>query len=333
MTRLLDRWLPLSANLLRLAFLLLVLDIGLLALLDSQEELAESLFRTGFALMALALLSWAVAKLLSLFVERFDLGDAIRVALSLLFGGIGLQVVMRDDRGSYWLVLAALIYLLLGLALWFRSRRKQPGPGREEDAPEHEQDNDPGIRGSVSIFMTGSDSYRLVKRHDDPDTPASRFQARLLRYVERKTGRRLLAFSGDGCDYWRVPSELSQIELMVIGPGFNTRTPPAEGTDWILRIRETAPFRFGEWMAKHFPEGCAVTRELPGGKRMTQFSSRCVEDERAFFRQEIDAPDLDRLEPLGLTPGEAGELLDILERLKEEDPTDSVEDQKPRRLH
>jgi hypothetical protein len=331
MTRLLHRLQSLSGRLLRLIFLLLILDIGLLALLTPSDQLAEPLFRTGFSLMVLALLVWGGLSLPMLISRRSDLGDALRVVPALLFGGIGLQVVSRDIQGMVWPGLAALLYLLLGLGLHLWSRR---GSGRQtERSAAREQDNDPGIRGSVSIFMTGSDSYKLVRRHPDPGTEASRFQARLLRYIEKKTGRRLLAFSGDGCDYWRVPSELSQIELMVIGPGFNTRTPPAADNPWILRIRETEPYRFTGWINEHFPEGCAVVRHLPGGKRQTQFSARCLKEPAEFFRQQVEAPDLDQLESLGLTPSQAAGLLDLLERLKREETGEDEASGRPRHLH
>ena len=331
MTRLPHRLQSLSGRLLRLIFLLLILDIGLLALLPSSDQLAEPLFRTGFALMVLALLVWGGLSLPMLISRRSDLGDALRVVPALLFGGIGLQVLSRDPRGMAWLGLAALLYLLLALGLYLRTRRRD-AKHPDRSAP-REQDNDPGIRGSVSIFMTGSDSYKLVLRHPDPDTEASRFQRRLLRYIEKKTGQRLLAFSGDGCDYWRVPSELSRIELMVIGPGFNTRTPPAADNPWILRIRETEPYRFTQWMSKHFPEGCAVVRELPGGMRQTQFPARCLKQPEEFFRQQIEAPDLDQLESLGLTPTQAAGLLDLLEHLKREETGEDDASGRPRHLH
>jgi len=169
---------------------------------------------------------------------------------------------------------------------------------------------------------SGGEDYRLVKRHADPGTEASRFQARLLRYIERKTGRKLYAFSGDGCDYWKLADEDSDLQLMVIGPGFNTRSGPRPDNPWILRIRESAPWRYSKWLEAHFPEGCGQHRELPGGLRQTQLSARCLKDSRDFFAQDIEPPHRAGSPDPGLTPEQA---LLLIAGLRGEDDADADE--------
>ncbi len=330
MRRLPEQLLLASRQMLPMVLLLALVVVLSLFLFDAPDAIGTWLFRSVFTLFAVALIGYAVVQVVIGLRLEFSAGAVVYLALALLFGLTGLKIVSMDADGGWYLLIAGVSYPLLfaGLVYWQRRGAARRSVSSRQGTP-REQDNDPGIRGSVSVFMTGSDSYRFVHRHPDPDTRASRFQQKLLRYIERKLNRQLVAFSGDGCDYWRVPSEISRIELMVIGNGFNTRSRLADGNPWILRVCETEPYRFTDWIARHFPDGCAMTRKMPDGRQRTQFAGRCIDDERAFFRQEIPPPDLDSLGSLGMTPSEAMRLLDILEAA-----TDKRDDGKlPERLH
>ncbi len=315
--------------LLPLSLFLLLAVVVLLFLFDAPDEVAEYIFRSGFALFTLALLGYASMQWLYGLRQAFSMTALLYSLGAALLGLALLKIVVEDPLGRGYLLTAAIVYGLLALAAVAVLKRH----GRR-DRMQREQDNDPGVRGSVSIFQTGSQDYRLVRRHADPGTEASHFQTRLLRYIERKTGRKLYAFSGDGCDYWKLADDDSDLQLMVIGPGFNTRSRLRPDNPWILRIRESAPWRYSKWLEAHFPEGCGRRRELPGGLLQTQLSARCLGGIRDFFAQDIEPPHRAGNADDGLTPQQA---LLLIAGLRGENSADEKEPEQaegdPRVLH
>lgn len=276
------RW----ALLLWIALLLGVLATGV------QKEIVEPIYQGITAAGLIGLAAYGVFNIYYGVIKAFSLGEIILTAFALLLGGIGIATVAKKMATPTPLYSGGFIYLAGMVLLWMWARRSAQRPSPDDEKPERPLD-DYSIRGGASVFQYGPDSYRLVRRNSTgSNTPAERFERKLIRHIEKSLEVEPVSRKGDSASYWsfRTPGGIP-VELIVIGPGYNTTRALKAGQRWLLRIREPKPGFVADWLANYFPEGCAVVRDL-GRSIQTQFSSSWIENDRTIFDKAVEVPTL-----------------------------------------
>mgnify|MGYP001809886720 CR=1 FL=1 len=249
-------------------------------------DIAETAYRmvTGIGLMALAWFG-----LLNVYygvIKDFSVGQIVLTTAALGIGGYGGYVAFQVMPVAFFA--AAVACLVAGEAaiggwLWRGAKR---AARRDTAPPLHE----PTLRGKGSVLATGPDGVHMVPRHETgKNTPAERFERRLIRHIERALSVEAISMAGTNASYWRfrLPNGGQVVELIVIGPGCNTALKLRDGERWLLRIREYKPCQFTEWLRQHFgADAQGVTRNL-GASLQTQFASSMLTDENRFFNAGI----------------------------------------------
>lgn len=269
---------------------------------------AETLYQIVSLAGLLGLVLFGVLNVYFGVFKDFSATQILITAAALLVGGVGISAVSHK-QGIAALATGGLLFLVGMAALWrWQARRQKAEAAAQAIARPLD---DATIRGGASIFKYGHDAYRLVERNSTGrNTPAERFEKKLIRYIERKLEVQPLSMKGTNASYWSFRLKAGgHVELVVIGPGYNTSAKLGDNERWLLRIREAKPGFFGNWMAKHFPDGAGVTRDL-GTEIQIQFASSKAVDERRFFDQDIEAPVVGVQIPLEAAIG----LLDYLEQ-------------------
>lgn len=270
------------------------------------SEWAEPIYLAVSLAGLLGLLSYGTLNIWFGIVKDFSATQILITAAALFVGGVGLTAVTSKLPPPG--LLAGLLLFLAGMAgIWHWQRRQRQDDQSELPTPPL---NDASIRGAGSIFQYGSDAYRMVARNTTgKNTPAEQFEKKLIRYLERKLEIEPLSMAGSNTSYWRLrlPSGIP-VELSVIGPGYNSSAKIGTNERWLLRVREPKPGFFANWLAKHFPAGAGISRDL-GAEIQTQFASSQLEDDRAFFGRDIEVP----VVGIRLSPEAVVNLLDSLE--------------------
>lgn len=262
--------------------------VGSLALsTDATRDTVEPVYQMVSAAATLGLVAYGLLNVYFGVIEDFS-GTEILKTTAALFVGLVLVTAAWEKLGPGWLLGSVLLFAAgMGLVLrWLY--RQLAGQNKAVERPH----DDATVRGGASVFHYGSDAYRLVERKSTgKNTPAEQFERRLIRYIERKLAIQPISMAGTNASYWnlRFPSG-GRAEMVVLGPGYNTALKLHEGERWLLRIREAKPGYFTGWIARHFPEGAGVSRNL-GTEVQTQFASHKLGDDKAFFDQEIEVPD------------------------------------------
>lgn len=297
-----------NSRYLRWALLAWILAIAIGLGVDGMagSDLAEPIYLTVSFAGLLGLFSYGTLNIWFGVVKDFSATQILVTAAALFVGGVGLTAVI--SKLPPLALLAGLLLFLAGMAgiYHWQQRLRQDNQSELPTAPL----NDASIRGAGSIFQYGSDAYRMVARNTTgKNTPAEQFEKKLIRYLERKLEIEPLSMAGSNTSYWRLrlPSGIS-VELSVIGPGYNSGARIGENERWLLRVREPKPGFFANWLAKHFPAGAGISRDL-GAEIQTQFASSQLEDDKLFFGQDIEVP----IVGIRLSPEAAISLLDNLE--------------------
>jgi hypothetical protein len=302
------------ANTLFLRWALLAWIVSIAVSLGLDETFGPARAETLYQIVALVgLLGLGLFGLLNVYVgviRNFSAAQILITSAALFIAGVGIAAVFDKQDGPGLAIGGALF--LAGMSAVRRWQARQAKPDAAGEVPARPMD-DASIRGGASLFQYGHDAYRFVERNSTGrNTPAERFEKRLIRYIERKLDVRPISMKGSNASYWafRLKSG-GRVELVVIGPGYNTSAKLREDERWLLRIREAKPGFFANWMAGHFPPGAGMTRDL-GAEVQHQLPSSKVPDERKFFDQDIEVPVLG----VQLSPETAIGLMDYLEPAK-----------------
>jgi len=271
----------------------ILVTAGRLAVGDGwNDNLAETGYRmaTGIGFMALA---WfGTLNVYYGVVRDFSISQIVVTTFALGMGGFGVHVAFSTLSLPPFLLAATMFVLgeaAIGALLSLKARREAR---HSVSRPVIE----PTIRGSGAVLNVGAEGVRLVPRNETGrNTPAERFEQRLIRHIERALEIEAVSMAGTNASYWRfrLADPPHVVEMAVIGPGYNTASPMRPGERWLLRIREPKPCVFTDWIGKHFgPEGQGVTRNL-GVLKQTQFASSLLDDDNEFFADPIPWPSAD----------------------------------------
>lgn len=279
-----------SGNFLRWALLAWVLAIAAGFALDGTagKDYAEPIYQTVSLSALIGLLLYGLLNVYFGVIKDFSMAQILVTTAALFVGGVGISAVAVKQSGLA-LAVGGLLFLL-GMAAVWHGLMRQKRVEANQDAIARPLD-DATIRGGSSVFHYGSDAYRFVERNSTgKNTPAEQFEKKLIRYIERQLEIQPVSMKGSYASYWNIRLKSGgRAELVVLGPGYNTRAKIKDGERWLLRIREAKPGYFTRWIASHFPEAVAVTRDL-GAEMQTQFSCSQLVDEKAFFDQGIEVP-------------------------------------------
>jgi hypothetical protein len=102
---------------------------------------------------------------------------------------------------------------------------------------------------------------------------ADSFEDVLLEWLRTRVGVKPVQCQGTNSQFWRFEFNQHMVDLVVIGPGKNTSTPPAPGTDWIVRVQEQEPLEFVRLLESSFAPGNRLERRMGGGRIRVQFKS------------------------------------------------------------
>ena len=106
------------------------------------------------------------------------------------------------------------------------------------------------------------------------DPIADAFEDRLLEWLQIRLGVKPVSNRGTNTSFWEFEFKGHKVELSVIGQKKNTATPPAPGTDWILRVEEEEPLEFISILEKSFVSTKRLKRKMSHrGKIRMQFKS------------------------------------------------------------
>ncbi len=152
---------------------------------------------------------------------------------------------------------------------WFRQRFSHAGPERTVRSLD------------VSRHDSGVDDRDPVTHDGDTDIPelvpsadpvADAFERRLITWLTTSVNVRPVMRTGTGALYWTFQYQEQDVALVVVGHGKNGM-PPAEGTDWLLRVEEAKPFSFLPKLESCFQPADRLKRKMHDGKVRIQFKS------------------------------------------------------------
>jgi hypothetical protein len=108
----------------------------------------------------------------------------------------------------------------------------------------------------------------------EPDPLADAFEAKLLRWLQYRVKVKPLSCAGTNTLFWKFDFQGHDVEIAVIGQTKNTSTPPAAGTNWVLRVEENQPLTFIALLEQQFLAAHRVKRKMGDtGKTRVQFKS------------------------------------------------------------
>lgn len=275
---------------LRWALLLWVIVLSVGIATDMEKVVIEPIYHGISAAGLIGLAIYGVLNIYYGLIKDFSFGEIIYTAAALIFGWVGIFTII-EKMATPTPLYSGLMLFLAGMAvLWFWFNRSSSKETKEEHRPERPLD-DVTIRGGASVFSFGPNKYHLVRRESTgKNTPAEKFERKLIRHIEKTLEIEPISRTGDKACYWtfKTPAGISA-ELIVLGPGYNTRSKLKDGERWLLRVREPKPGFVANWLAKYFPDNCSTVRDL-GSSMQTQFNSRCLETDKDLFAQEVEIP-------------------------------------------
>ncbi|MEN6585625.1 MAG: hypothetical protein ABFE02_06175 [Sulfuricella sp.] len=313
-----------NAQFLRWALLAWVISIA--ASLGLNESAASSYAEPLYQSVTLAglagLLLFGLLNIYFGVIKDFSATQILVSTAALFIGSVGLSAVFAK-LSLPWMA-AGCVLFMLGMGGVWHGLGRQRKTSHEQEPPARPMD-DATIRGSASLFAYGSDKYAFVERMSTGrNTPAEQFEKRLIRHIERAMQVQPISRKGTGACYWNFRLKAGGlVELVVIGPGYNTSALLREGERWLLRIREEKPGFFTNWMREYFAGQAGMERDL-GSEIQTQFASSQLADENAFFAQNIEVP----VVGIKLSPEAAIGLLNAIEQAASHN-ADNGEAEKP----
>jgi hypothetical protein len=114
----------------------------------------------------------------------------------------------------------------------------------------------------------------IVRAVRSGDPVADAFEDRLLEWLQIRLGVKPVSNQGMNTSFWEFEFKGHKVTLSIIGRKKNTATPPAPGTDWILRVEEEDPMEFVSILEQFFISANRVKRKMShSGKIRVQFKS------------------------------------------------------------
>lgn len=273
-----------SRSSLRWALLAWIMVTGILLAVDDgpQGDIAELSYQVATGIGFLTLAWFGLLSIYFRVIKDFSVTEILITTAALGIGGYGTHVSLSVLSPSLF-TLSVFIVILGQLTISIQLRRAiSTGTPSPASLPVHE----PTIRGTGAVLATGPDGVRMVQRQETGrNTPAERFERRLIRYIERALEVEAVSMAGSNASYWRfrLPNCGNVVEMIVVGPGYNTASTIKESERWLLRVREYKPCPFTEWLGQHFgPDVKGVIRDL-GASRQTMFASSLLTDDNQFF--------------------------------------------------
>ncbi|MBL4899688.1 MAG: hypothetical protein JKX76_08610 [Colwellia sp.] len=263
-----------------------IIAISVLLYLNLSNEGSDFFYKPISAILLIAITINGISNIWFALIKEFGLDTIIKTVFSLAFGLIGLSAISADPNAITYFIISTLAYLaIIGGIYTYYFVFKEKLTAKEKPIT-----TDVSIRGIQSIFFTGQNDYKYVRRCNlENKSPAKKFEARFVRYLERKLKRNIYSMFGDNVNYWRFATHDDYVDFIICAQNFNITKPVNAKNKWLLRIRESAPYTFSKWISAHFPEGSGVTRTLISGHVQVQFPSSALISEDEFFKVDIPA--------------------------------------------
>lgn len=263
-----------------------ILAISTLLYLDLSNEESDFFYKPVSAILLTSITINGISNIWFAIIKEFGLDTILKTTFALAFGLIGLSAIKSDANSTHYFIFSTLAYCaIIGViyAYYFVFKKKL----KKKEAP---VTTDASIRGIQSIIFTsvGQSDYKFVRRCNlESKSPAKKFEDKFVRYLERKLKRNIYSMFGDNVNYWRFATPLGNVDFIICATNFNLKAPLKTSNTWLLRIREEEPCTFTHWISSHFPQGCAVTRNLIGGYVQVQFPSSALNSDSDFFKAEV----------------------------------------------
>lgn len=160
---------------------------------------------------------------------------------------------------------------------WGRQRKKSKQSGATPANPQTIPEIKPAENHGFNKDPNEPDESlrnNLVRAVHSGDPVADAFEDRLLEWLQIRLDVKPVSSQGMNTSFWEFEFKRHKVTLSIIGQKKNTATPPAPGTDWILRVEEEEPLEFIPILEQSFVSKKRLKRKMSHNNKIRmQFKS------------------------------------------------------------